>query len=515
MKRVFLILLIFFTAGSTPLWSASENYPIVSTVYEQQRSTKGDIILFRNKNALRGQVLNENISIATQYGMFSIPVQKCAGISFEKANTNNESVVTVNFNSFTGIITDNTIKFKIGSSGKVISVRKEKIRYILFKKDANESELQSKHTKSDLFVMSNGDLISGESIDRKITVETDYGRISLNFSDIEKIETKGEDNVVAIITRTNGEAVQGFMDTNEISIDLELGIKIESIYKDRFTRIFVDQARKQAPAQNNLASSEGAGYDSAIFPVTGEPLEQTININLEPLVGQKGIRMTLALIPAGEFVMGSGAAEKGRKDNEGPVRKVFISKPFYMGIYEVTQEQYNAVMGNNPAKFNGPDNPVEQVTWKQAMFFCEKISKITKMKFSLPTEAQWEYAARAGSQTRFYFGDDDSELDTCAWYKKNSKKKSHPVGRKKPNKFGLYDMHGNVFEWCMDWYQGNYINLATKDPGGPKQGSNHVIRGGAWHNDSKICRSANRSYGSYDYYDSGIGFRVILLPPDQ
>lgn len=213
--------------------------------------------------------------------------------------------------------------------------------------------------------------------------------------------------------------------------------------------------------------------------------------------------------------MGSGAAEKGRNDNEGPIRNVTISKPFYMGIYEVTQKQYNAVMASNPSKFIEPDNPVEQISWEQAMLFCKKISETTKIKVTLPTEAQWEYAARAGSQTRYYFGDDDSELGDYAWYDKNSKKRTHPVGLKNPNKFGLYDMHGNAYEWCMDWYQSNYTNLTIKDPVGPKSGLNHVIRGGGWYSDAEICRSANRSYGTPDYHNTGLGFRLIIVPADQ
>ena len=510
MKKVFLLSLLFIICNSIPLWSA-EDYPLISTVFQQQRSEKEDIIIFRNKDTLRGQVVNDRLSMATQYGMVNIPVHMCAGISFEGSQNNTETVVTVNFNRFTGIITDKTIKFKHGSSGTVIPVRKEKIRYILLKKDANESSLQGNYPQSDLFVMTNGDLLSGELIERKITVSTDNARIPVNLSDIKTIKINSYDNVKAVITRTTGEIIQGSIDTDEISIDLEMGSKIEAVYKDKFNWVFVDQARSQAPTRFARAAPAGAESGYVSFTDTGTP-GKTIEVNLEPSLGNRGTRMKLALIPAGNFVMGSGASEKDRNDDEVPVREVIVSNNFYMGIYEVTQEQYIAVMGSNPGKFSDLNNPVEQVSWEHAILFCKRMSEITKMEVTLPTEAEWEYAARAGSRTRFYFGDNEGELDACAWYKKNSEDKTHPAGQKKPNAFGLYDMHGNVYEWCIDWYQGNYMNLAGKDPTGPKSGSHRVIRGGGWNSDESICRSANREYGMPGLRNSNLGFRVVIIP---
>ena len=359
--------------------------------------------------------------------------------------------------------------------------------------------------------MTNGDLLSGESVNKKITVITDNTSIPLSFSDIKTIKMQGSYNKAAVITKTNGDTLRGSLDTDEISINLEIGPTIKSIYKDKINWIFVDQARKKAPNQFALVSLEGDESDGSAFPFSLDRLEQTININLEPPLGKRGTRMKLALIPAGNFIMGSGATEEGRKDDEGPVREVTISNPFYMGIYEVTQEQYIAVMGYNPSNFNALNNPVEYVSWDEATNFCKKLREITKMEVTLPTEAEWEYAARADSQTRFYFGDNSNELDACAWYSENSEDKTHPVGRKKPNKFGLYDMHGNVFEWCMDWYQGNYRKLSDKDPVGPKLGADHVIRGGCWYSDANICRSANRSHAPHHFRINGLGFRVIII----
>ena len=160
-----------------------------------------------------------------------------------------------------------------------------------------------------------------------------------------------------------------------------------------------------------------------------------------------------------------------------------ITRPFYLGKHLVTQEQWEAVMGNNPSHFKGPKNPVEQVSWDDCQASLTKLNAKVRPggKFALPTEAQWEYACRAGSTTRYCFGDEESRLGEYAWYGANSGSKTHPVGEKKPNAWGLHDMHGNVWEWCQDWYDGGYYaNSPTDDPMGPATGSLRVYRGGCW-----------------------------------
>jgi formylglycine-generating enzyme required for sulfatase activity len=221
--------------------------------------------------------------------------------------------------------------------------------------------------------------------------------------------------------------------------------------------------------------------------------------------------MKRVLIPSGKFMMGSPKDEKDREDSEGPQREVTISKPFYMGVYAVTQEQYEQVMGKNPSNFKGAENPVENVSWNDAAEFCKKLSQKTGTSVRLPTEAEWEYACRAGSKTRFSYGDDNdyANLGDYAWYGQNSDNKTHPVGQKKPNAFGLYDMHGNVWEWCSDWY-GAYEDKAQTDPTGPASGSARVLRGGGWIYDPQVCRSAYRARGDPDNRGSVFGFRVVL-----
>lgn len=221
------------------------------------------------------------------------------------------------------------------------------------------------------------------------------------------------------------------------------------------------------------------------------------------------IGMELVLIPAGSFQMG---AEKGEAD-ERPVRQVTISRPFYMGKYEVTQAQWQALMGNNPSLFQGdPQRPVEQVSWDDAQAFLKALTtKEGGARYRLPTEAEWEYAARAGSTAAYSFGDDATQLGKYAWYKDNAGDQTHPVGKMQPNAWGLYDMHGNVWEWVQDWY-GPYSAGAVKDPQGPDVGTHRMRRGCAWNNAASICRTANR-YSVVGFRDDFLGFRVVREVP--
>jgi formylglycine-generating enzyme required for sulfatase activity len=220
------------------------------------------------------------------------------------------------------------------------------------------------------------------------------------------------------------------------------------------------------------------------------------------------IGMQFKLLPGGTFTMGSESGD----DDETP-HQVTLTKPFELGVYEVTQQQYEKVMGKNPSNFKGGQNPVEQVSWNDAVEFCRKLSALPAEKkagyvYRLPTEAEWEYACRAGTTTKYSFGDSESGLGDYGWYDKNSGGTTHPVGGKKPNGWGLYDMHGNVWEWCQDRY-GNYPSGSTTDPTGAASGSDRVARGGGWAPGSDYCHSANRSWGAPDARDRNLGFRVL------
>jgi serine/threonine protein kinase len=228
-----------------------------------------------------------------------------------------------------------------------------------------------------------------------------------------------------------------------------------------------------------------------------------------PVTSTSTIGMKLALIPPGEFEMGAdGAANL----NEKPRHTVVITRPFLMGVHEVTQREYELVMGVNPAadipKFSGPQLPANTLQWEEAAKFCEKLSAREQRKFRLPTEAEWEYACRAGSASTWSYGNAVEVVGDYAWTDENSNAMAHPVGEKLPNPFGLYDMHGNVWEFCSDWF-GNYTAGKQTDPQGPPTGPFRAYRGGSWFFPWRESHSSNRPDKKFPAFGTNLGFRIV------
>ena len=244
------------------------------------------------------------------------------------------------------------------------------------------------------------------------------------------------------------------------------------------------------------ARSETSAGASAVATDTPEPGQTITN----------SIGMDLAFIPAGTFAMGSPLDQRGRQFDEKP-RAVTLTRPFYIAGAEVTQAQWRAVMGNAPSRFEGDDRPVDSVSWNDAVAFCKRLSEMEGRTYRLPTEAEWEYACRAGSPGWFGAGDD---LSALGWHMDNSADQTQPVGRKAPNAWGLRDMHGNVAEWCADFYGAEYDDDAVEDPKGPEAGSARVIRGGSWRSTERGCRSAARASAPPTYQYNYVGFRVVM-----
>lgn len=215
-------------------------------------------------------------------------------------------------------------------------------------------------------------------------------------------------------------------------------------------------------------------------------------------------------VEAGSFIMGCTSEQGGDcYSDEQPYHRVTITQDYYIGKFEVTQELYEAVMGTNPSNWKAFDRPVENVSWNDAQEFCAELSRMTGRRFSLPTEAEWEYAARGGKKSSGAKYSGSSSVANVAWYDGNSGSQTHRVGQLRANELGIYDMSGNVWEWCYDWY-GDYSSSSQTDPMGPSSGSSRVLRGGGWNDSAGNCRVSNRCNGSPAYRNTYIGFRVVF-----
>jgi formylglycine-generating enzyme required for sulfatase activity len=250
-------------------------------------------------------------------------------------------------------------------------------------------------------------------------------------------------------------------------------------------------------SEKTITISQLGGDTSFMISFDPESFTETVN----------GVNIEILAIKGGTFLMGSPANEVGRDDSETQ-HQVSVSN-FYIGKYEVTQAQWKAIMGNNPSRFKGDDLPIENVSWNDVQEFLQKLNEKTGKSFRLPTEAEWEYAARGGTRSRNYFYAGGNTLNKMAWFMDNSNKTTHSVGSKQPNELGIYDMSGNVWEWCNDWYSKDYYSKSPQsNPTGTASGSGRVRRGGSWGLVDSGCHVAFRSYdtpGSHNYF---IGFRL-------
>lgn len=303
--------------------------------------------------------------------------------------------------------------------------------------------------------------------------------------------------------------------THDEFADLSYLVKTKILSRKNEFMKAVETLQKNEHLFNLLSSDTGRKWlsEKKYRQMLGEASERMMGERKSkketPTEGKDIIRELLdnmVRIPAEEFMMGSEEDER-----EKPVHKVTLES-FEISAIPVTQNQYETIMGENLSYFKGPDNPVENVTWDKAIEFCEKLSQRTGERFTIPTEAQWEYACRAGNQGKWCCGDNESQFGDYAWYYKNSEGKTHPVGLKQPNDWGLYDMHGNVWEWCLDHWHENYRNAPDDGSAGESGGDSslRVRRGGCWGNDAKHCRSAYRGYAPSVLCSNNLGFRLCL-----
>jgi len=361
--------------------------------------------------------------------------------------------------------------------------------------------------------------------DENVQVAVSQGSELIEIIDAKKqwrVELKTGDYTIEL--KKGGDKFQ--LDKQSITITRGEEVRVRVTIKPR-------TAKRGSPPPLAIApfgADQAKKHQTAWADYLGVPVEREIDL-------PGGVKLTMVLIPPGEFLMGSTAEEQARfleeakaandkwvvdrVPSEGPQHRVRISRPFYLGKYEVTQAQWQAVMGNNPSAFNDPMKPVEKVSWDDIQPFLAKLNMASvreEMKFVLPTEAQWEYACRAGTASAYYFGDDVAMLGEYEWFKDNSGGNTHPVGKKRANGWGLYDMQGNVLEWCADWFARDYYGQSPlEDPGLEPRSykATRVNRGGAWGNPSGRFRSAGRDNNSPSFRTYLLGFRLACKIPGK
>lgn len=269
----------------------------------------------------------------------------------------------------------------------------------------------------------------------------------------------------------------------------------------------VKKPKKQKPATTQVAPKK---HKSQSKPTKGGTVKRVVTkaSYSNGTLTVNGIKYNMVWVDGGTFRMGATSEQGSEISDEKPVHSVTLSG-YYIGKTEVTQALWQAVMGSNPSEFKGDNRPVESVSWDDCQEFIRKLNALTGQNFRLPTEAEWEFACRGGNNSRGYKYSGSNYIDNVAWYDGNSGDKTHPVATKSPNELGIYDMSGNVWEWCADWY-GDYSSGRQTNPKGPYGGSGRVLRGGSWIIIAGCCRSSYRDGYIPTYRFNSLGLRLAL-----
>ena len=456
-----------------------------------------DVIELKDGGRLRGRIVNESFMLHTAYGPVSCEIGWLSGIEFDRTPSHVDRVLTINRNRLSGFLNE-VIEFR-KASGETIQLDKVALQRIVF----GQRETESAHGSTGRFlVLKNGDLLSGDLRNWNVDIGSGAGVVDREIQEIESVRFVNGRQGLQILLR-NGREETGKMTEDFFQLTLDLGSEIQMPVAHVQT-LFVRRGTLPIPVRREFGESHSAEKEFASVPPGPDP---------EGMVW----------IKPGRFQMGSDPAEKGHGTDEDPPTEMIVSRGFWMGRHEVTQTEYAAIIGRNPSGFIETNHPVEKVTWNEANAYCEALSArereagrlLPGYVYRLPTEAEWEYACRAGTTTRFGFGDDfdETELGAYAWFISNSSSSTRPVGQLKPNAWGLYDMHGNVWEWCQDLWLDAYPSGTVTDYTGPGDGWLRVARGGSWLYDATFCRSANRDNYGPNNRCSDIGFRVVLGPP--
>lgn len=468
---------------------AEDALPRIEELFGGKRAA-ADSVLMKDGSEVRGRIAESAVEIHTATGSIQVNRSLIAGIQFDAAPGHLDLLILENHNRITGFINQ---PLQLVTAAGTNAISKESARHVLF--SSNDA---SATRDRDFAFLANGDVLSGRITLPAIRADTPSGARAIESGEVQTIrfEFSGQ----AVVQLRNGREIPARLDRSvRIAIGGDAGLNVPPGWIRNIV-LNSDFLPAQLRAPANAADGSRSGPPEGFGTPAG-----------------------MVWISPGKFVMGSPLGEAGRGSDEDPQTEVRISHGFWMGQREVTQGEYLAVIGSNPSNFQGDTNrPVEKVNWHEARAYCARLTEQARERgdlppgyiYRLPTEAEWEYAARAGTTTRYSHGDDptDASLHQYAWFIGNSDSSSQPVGRLKPNPWGLHDMHGNVWEWCLDLWAGSYPGGSVTDPVGATQGWLRVARGGSWLYNPDFCRSANRDDYGPEIRCSDIGFRVVLGP---
>jgi len=504
----FLVISILMFAAST-LAITETVMPTIQRVFDTERLENADMLLLKNGDRLTGTVMNESFSIRTSYTYMEIESKYIAGIDMEGGANNTGLIITVNNNRFSGVLDSSFINFKL-MDGPELDISSDKVVRIIFKQNPQETNgmksIQFTHLK-------NGDYFSGEIIAHNVELSTIYAIVLLDLAKIESLTFVGDTNILTTVKMVNGDTLQGILQTDDLEFKLDVGLVIR-VDQRWIDRVFFNE-----------------GYIPDSMPSVINDLASA------------GNRSTV-LVNGGTFLMGDTWGDGNNL--EKPVHEVDFEYSYYMGKFEVSFEEYDAFCEATrrvkPDDLGwGRDNrPVINVTWWDAIDYCNWLSEEEELPkaydnlgklldkhgditsdpskvvgYRLPTEAEWEYAARGGEVSEGYRYSGSNYLDEVAWYDRNSGLMTQEVGTKAPNELGLYDMTGNVMEWCSEWW---YDYAEAKRTNTAHSVPNFLFpwvlfRGGGWGFSEEYLSVSQRDGSSPDSAFKDLGFRICRTAP--
>jgi len=494
---------IAFSNGATE--TLSTNAPAeLAYVLDVPRLPDRDVLFLRGGDRHSGTIRNEAFHLRTPQGLQTFSSSHIVALDLADSRGGFDVLITVNRNRFSGYLEDKTFVVQPGPSVDLIEVRREKVLKMVFRSRVDEV---TKLTRGSLVVLRNGDFFTGTLLTDTFRREDTGAELRWPAAGLASVSFPQGPEGAAQLHFDRGEVLRGTPATEDMEFQLDLGPRI-TVYVGR-----IEEIRRAGDLTDSLARKIGSapGVPRAT-PAPGLPDPDVVP------------REGMIWLPPGEFTQGSPIEEKDRDLDEGPQTRVVVPAGFWIGQHEVTQAEYSAVVGQNPSQYLGdPSRPVEKVNWREAVDFCRRLTEREhaaghlpeRYVYRLPTEAEWEYACRAGTTTRFSHGDDPgySLVMDYAWIDANSSSTSHPVGGKKPNPWGLHDLHGNVWEWCLDTWRGVLPGGTVTNTTTFPEGTLRVARGGSWLYTARFSRSANRdSYGLLNRC-SDVGFRLVLALP--